>query len=427
MSRILVVLCSALALLQAQDRRITPVDGGRRLALVMGNRAYVRNPLTNPLNDAQDMQRALAADGFQVTVATDTTLKSMQKSIREFGASIRAGDTALFYYSGHGLQVRGVNYLLPVDFQAQSDDAVPDEAYPAQRVQELLEQAGARFRIVILDACRDNPLPSSKSLGRGLAPMNGGEGTYIVFATAENTVASDNPGQRNGLFTKHLLSVMDQPGLTLDQVLKETKRRVAQESRNLQRPWIYSDSTDDFYFRPAASTPVAPAIVPSTRKVDTAALFARGEERFNAGDVADALPFYRQAADAGDKNAMFRIGLIYENGNGVNEDKAEAMRWYRKAADAGDKSSMFRIGLMYGNGWGVKRNYDEAVRWYRKAADAGDARAMFQVGQSYEKGMGVAKNKAEAIAWYERCAAAGDVIGKEALRRLSVEQRVNQN
>src|SRR5580704_17544885 len=181
MSRILVVLCSALALLQAQDRRITPVDGGRRLALVMGNRAYVRNPLTNPLNDAQDMQRALAADGFQVTVATDTTLKSMQKSIREFGASIRAGDTALFYYSGHGLQVRGVNYLLPIDFQAQSEDAVPDEAYPAQRVQELLEQAGARFRIVILDACRDNPLPSSKSLGRGLAPMNGGEGTYIVF------------------------------------------------------------------------------------------------------------------------------------------------------------------------------------------------------------------------------------------------------
>jgi hypothetical protein len=91
--------------------------------------------------------------------------------------------------------------------------------------------------------------------------MNGGEGTYIVFATAENTVASDNPGQRNGLFTKHLLSVMDQPGLTLDQVLKETKRRVAQESRNLQRPWIYSDATEDFYFRPGPTHAVAHAPV----------------------------------------------------------------------------------------------------------------------------------------------------------------------
>jgi hypothetical protein len=382
MSRALVVLFSALAILQAQDRRITPVDGGRRVALVIGNRNYVRNPLTNPLNDAQDMQRALTADGFQVTVATDTTLKSMQKSIREFGASVRAGDTALFYYSGHGLQVRGVNYLLPIDFLAQSDDAVPDEAYPAQRVQELLEQAGARFRIVILDACRDNPLPSSKSLGRGLAPMNGGEGTYIVFATAENTVASDNPGQRNGLFTKHLLSVMNEPGLTLDQVLKETKRRVAQESRNLQRPWIYSDSTDDFYFLPGAGA--VSVVASSAPTVDAAALVKRAMEFYNAKDYAPALPLYREAAAAGDTGAMLQIGLFYDYGWSVTQDHAEANRWYRKAADGGNAFAMINLGVSYETGSGVAQSRTEAISWYRKAVAAGSTGA-----KDYLKRLGV--------------------------------------
>jgi formylglycine-generating enzyme required for sulfatase activity len=182
----------------------------------------------------------------------DAALAEMQREIREFVRQVRPGDLAFFYYSGHGIQVGGTNWMIPVDFRADFEDEVPDQAYSVQRLLSELEGAGASVRVLILDACRDNPLPAAaRRSGRdGLASMNGTEGTYLLFATGENQTASDNPRGSNGLFTSHLLEAMRRPGITLDGAFKETRRQVAAASGGHQRPWMATDIDQDLVLLP---------------------------------------------------------------------------------------------------------------------------------------------------------------------------------
>jgi tetratricopeptide (TPR) repeat protein len=252
------ILIGPLALsLSAQDnlRRIVPAVVGRRLALVVGNQDYARLPLRNARADAQAMDALLRLDlGFtDVRRVEDATLLSFQRAVREFVRQIRPGDLALFYYAGHGMQVGGTNWMIPVDFHADFDDEVQDQAVPAQRVLKELEDAGAAVRIVILDACRDNPLPAAgrRSGKMGLSAMGGAEGTYVLFATGENQTADDNPRGANGLFTSYLVEAMRKPGITLDAAFKETRRAVAEASRGRQRPWLLTDIDRDVVLMPA--------------------------------------------------------------------------------------------------------------------------------------------------------------------------------
>ena len=245
----------------AQDdaKRVVPTVQGRRLALVIGNQAYASRPLRNPVADARSMEGLLRADlAFDdVQKIEDSNLVGMQKAIREFVRKVRPGDLALFYYSGHGMQVEGNNWMIPVDFHAEFEDDVPDQAYSAQRVLKDLGEAGASVRILILDACRDNPLPAAARRGGkdGLVPMTGSEGTYVLFATAENQTASDNPRGANGLFTGYLVEAMRKPGLTLDQAFKETRREVSAATGGKQRPWLSTDIDRDIVLKPGAPAP----------------------------------------------------------------------------------------------------------------------------------------------------------------------------
>jgi hypothetical protein len=162
-------------------RRIAPTFPGRRLALVIGNQQHLRKPLRNSRADARSMDELLRSNlHFTVTRVEDAKLAEMQRAIREFVRGVRPGDLVLFYYSGHGVQMQGVNWMIPVDFQADFEDEVADRAYSAQRVLKDLEDAGATVRILILDACRDNALPAARrSVRDGLVSMSGGEGTYF--------------------------------------------------------------------------------------------------------------------------------------------------------------------------------------------------------------------------------------------------------
>ena len=271
----MVVCCLASSLLSAQGDRGTIIparpDSGRRLALVIGNDAYPWKPLINAVNDARSLAQALPQAGFapqDITLVTNTTLKQLQRAARMFVERVRAGDVALVYYSGHGMEVRGENYLVPVDFPADATELeVQDEAYSAQELLRNLESSPAKVRLLILDACRDNPLRATRSSAGGLARMDG-QGTLIVFATSAGKTASDNPRGGNGLFTGHLLKALPTPGLPIDQMIKQVAREVYRDSGGLQTPAIYGLLLEDFAFVAGSA---APSPTPNPPRIDAAA------------------------------------------------------------------------------------------------------------------------------------------------------------
>ena len=268
-ARVLALLLLTALILPAQDRRVVPAGGGRRLALVIGNDAYPWKPLVNSVRDARSIAQALPDVGFapnDITLATDTNLRQLQRAARDFLQKLKPDDVALVYYSGHGVEVRGENYLIPVDFPSNSSELdVQDLAYPAQQFLRNLEATGARVRLMILDACRDNPLRATRSAGGGLARMEG-QGTLVVFATGAGQTADDNPRGNNGLFTSHLLREMRTPGVSIDIMLKQVARAVYQDSGGKQIPSIYGMLLQDFAFVPgsvAAPASVTPAPPPA--------------------------------------------------------------------------------------------------------------------------------------------------------------------
>lgn len=233
-----------LLLLHAQPRDLTvePIRVSRRLALVIGNAAYPGEPLSNPLNDARAMTATLRRLGFETTPAENVGLRAMSRLIDEFTGRLEKGDLGLFYFAGHGVQVRFENFLVPVDFAPATEADIPYMAYSAARLRDKMEESGARVRVIILDACRNNPFRGSRGGGRGLAAMQTDvEGTLIAYATGDNNIADDNPRERNGLFTKHLVEALETPGLTHDDVFRQVKERVFLASGRRQNPFTYDN------------------------------------------------------------------------------------------------------------------------------------------------------------------------------------------
>ena len=220
----------------------------KRLALVIGNDNYTQfSPLNNPINDATDLKTVLERMSFQVTLLTNVTKAELEQGIRGFEASINKEDTVLFYYSGHGLQIDGRNYLVPVDAAIQRVNEVPYYTYEVNQLIDKLNEIEAKVNIIILDACRNNSF--TKSTQGGLAVMSGPIGSYIVYSTAPGTVAYDGvAGSRNSPFTKHLLQTIDQPNLTIEEVFKSVRSKVMRETGGQQIPWDSSSLIGDFYF-----------------------------------------------------------------------------------------------------------------------------------------------------------------------------------
>ncbi|MGB0747666.1 MAG: caspase family protein [Magnetospiraceae bacterium] len=229
-----------------------------RIALVIGNGAYAQSPLRNPANDARLMAAKLRELGFQVIERIDVDQNNMKRAIVDFGDALeRAGSeaVALFYYAGHGVQVNGANYLIPLKARIEREKDVEIEAVNAAWVLGQMEYANGRMNIVVLDACRNNPFVnrSFRSAARGLARMDAPRGSLIAYSTAPGNVALDGVGD-NSPYTAALVQAMSAPGLAVEQVFKEARRSVVSATEERQTPWESSSLVGDFYFSSAAAT-----------------------------------------------------------------------------------------------------------------------------------------------------------------------------
>lgn len=255
----------------AQEGRIAPqvrnttaprTFEGRRVALVIGNADYKFTPqLKNPGNDAADMAKVLRQLGFEVVQGLDLDKPGMDRTIRDFAEQLAGAHVALFFYSGHGLQVSGQNYLVPVDARLAAAAALDFEMVRLDLIHRTMERE-ASTNIIILDACRDNPLARnlaralgtrSTTIGRGLANVESGEGTLISFATQPGNVALDGEGRNSPFtraFTKHIVA----PGDDLPTILINVRNDVMQETARRQVPWEHSAMTARFYFTPPKDT-----------------------------------------------------------------------------------------------------------------------------------------------------------------------------
>jgi hypothetical protein len=223
-----------------------------RIALVIGNNAYNGlERLKNSVNDARLMARTLRGLGFEVVERTDVDENTMKRAIQEFGRRImQAGrnPVSLFYYAGHGLQVNGNNYLVPINARLERTSDVEIEAVDVALVLHQMKDASSRVNIVILDACRNNPLSRGlRSMTRGLASIDAPKGSLIAFSTAPNDVSVDGEGE-NSPYTLALAKAMQVPGLTTAEVFEQVRRQVLAATGDRQLTWEHSSLIGAFYF-----------------------------------------------------------------------------------------------------------------------------------------------------------------------------------
>ena len=265
-------LCATAALLamagaagRARSASSAAATDNRQVALVIGNSSYRVGALKNPANDAQAVAGALGALGFEVTLRENTSLRDMLEAFRQFSISARSARVRVVFYAGHGVQVKGRNYLLPVDTEIRGEDEMPAKSADLNELLDRLAAIKQGINIFILDACRNNPFSGTEVLGPdgrrlkfrglaapGLALVQAPLGSMVAFSTAPGGVALDNPGERNSLYTKHLLAMMQTPGLPIELVFKQVRLGVARETGRAQVPWESSSLTGDFCFKQSA-------------------------------------------------------------------------------------------------------------------------------------------------------------------------------
>jgi hypothetical protein len=286
----------------------------KRVALIVGNSQYTRitPKLVNPANDAHDLAQALASIGFDVILRTDVGKGAFDQALVEFSRKAKNADTALFYYAGHGLQHNGKNYFLPTDIEVQDEF---DFNYRAINQDSILDAVGQAksVKIVVLDACRDNPLArqfiASRSWGGGgLAPIEGAEETIIAYATAHGHVANDGEG-RNSPFTAALVRRIKEPGLEITTMFRRVANDVYDQTGGKQQPEITSSLRTDYVLNPAES--------------DSAA-WSRVRESTNPADFKEFIQKFPVSPFA--REAQFRIDLFERIRRETEEAKKEAER-----------------------------------------------------------------------------------------------------
>jgi tetratricopeptide (TPR) repeat protein len=376
---------------QPQDRGITITTNQsqsqqkqRRTALVIGNASYQDNPLKNSINDAEAMANALKDVGFDVILLENADLKQIENAIDTFHHQLKAGGVGLFYYAGHGIQVDGENYLIPVNAKLDVAEDVRYEAIPVGKVLARMEDAANQMNIVILDACRNNPFARKwRSSQRGLAPIQSARGALIAFATEPGGVAADGEGE-NGLYTSFLLKHLKTPNLDVELMFKRVREDLVQATQNKQVPWEYSSLVGDFSFNPVT---VAQSSQPNSTTAET--YFKQGEDYRNNNQYDKALAAYTKAIEVNPQyaEAYLRRGNVYHDLKEYDKaikDYNKAMADYNKALEI-ELEDVYASYKNRGNVYYNLKEYDKAMADYNKVLeiDPQDAHAYLRRGIVY--------------------------------------------
>ena len=235
----------------------------QRTALVIGNGGYSTGSLKNPVNDADDMAVALKRLGFNVILKKNAAQQDMEDAIRAFGDRLKKGGVGLFFYAGHGVQISGKNFLLPIGVKIDRETDVKYRAVDADMVLDEMGNAGNPMNIVILDACRDNPFGKTfRTASRGLAIISSApRGTLISYSTSPSSVAADGSG-RNSPYTGSLMKHMMTPRLPIEEVFKNVRQDLVRETQGKQIPWELSSLEGRFYFNERAG------VIEESKRVD---------------------------------------------------------------------------------------------------------------------------------------------------------------
>jgi hypothetical protein len=376
-----------------------PARAERRVALVIGASAYQHAPaLPNPVNDAVDVAAALVATGFTVVDAYDPDFAGMQRAVRDFGRALEGADVALVYYAGHGVQVDGRNYLLPVDVALGDDGAVQREALDVAQLLTLLGNV-PRVSLVFLDACRDNPLAAnlarragaarSLAVSQGLAQIGAtAANTLIAYSTQPGNTASDGRG-RNSPFSSAMLHHIGTPGLDVQEMMRRVRAAVVKNTNGVQVPWDNSSLTQGFHFvaAPAGSAvPSAEAWVPPPREPTPRQLDVALWDSVKAGQVEEVQNYLRQYpegifADA----ARARVAALTRQA-GAQREQARDMAQVIAQGLSAEFARLAGSGALIADPKEPHEFYANA-RLYEQRGDFGNARRaylrFFQFGTAY--------------------------------------------
>jgi len=427
-----------------------------RVALVIGNSSYAAGVLPNPRSDAELMAKTLSGVGFAVTRLFDADQATMKKAILEFGRKLRGSDSVgLFYYAGHGVEVGGENFLIPIGADIKDEEEVAIAAINLGELLKVMERASSRINIAILDACRDNPFASpTRSLAGGLAPVSAPTGTLIAYATAPKSVALDGKSGHSP-YTSALSAAIPAPGIAIEEVFRRTRRKVLEVTNGGQTPWEHSSLTGEFLFVPKSAAQETSERTADEERLPAVRLREIAEwERIKDTKDPEALRRHIAAypdgmftelatlkiaklqvkptpwswivtgslsgggATRGQSEVLYERALKLETGTGGPEALAEAVRLYREAADMGLVAAMHNLARMYDKGRGTPRDSREAASWYRRAAHNDHPAAMSALGTMYEFGEGIGADLAEALRLYRLAAEKGDPHGLTSLGYL---------
>ncbi len=372
-------------------------------ALLIANGKYSHFAgLAHPETDAEKLGAALEGLGFRVRVVRDGNREEMLEAISEFERELRnTGAIAFFHYGGHGVQVDGKNYLLPADADIPDERRVATRAVALDEVMTAMDAAAARASIIVIDACRDNPLPagSGRNLARGLSvvgmkPKN----SIVIYAAEAGSKALD------GLFTPILASALQQKGRTIDQIMKSVRSEVYTKSNGQQTPGEYNQLFEELFLgEQSQNSAASQSILPGTLLTESQLLNDQSNPKEGWGDI-DQL---KKIADQGDAEAQYKLARRYLLGEGAEKNPAEAVKWSRKAAEQEHPKAPNILGICYRDGFGVSKDLKEAVKLFKKSANSGFDKAQFNLGGCYRKGEGVQKDEGEAVKWYRKAAEQG--------------------
>lgn len=437
MMRHLLSLFMAVALLAVSS---AVAAASTRMALVIGMGDYQNiTPLDNTRNDARAVGDTLERIGFDVTRVEDAGQDSIRAALDQFAFDSQVADVALIYFAGHGVELDGVNYLVPVDVQPTSVDSIKDQSVTLKRMLDTVDDA-RKIRIVILDACRDNPFTgdlsqsaapagsttSGQAAGGGLAPAEPDPDTLVVFAARDGQVAFDGAGDHSP-FANALMAAFAEPGLEIGLMFRKVRDLVRQQTGNRQQSYTYGSlSSQSVYFidpedRPKATTAVAGAAQElrlddleqlvaladrteddsmATRSMKRVASILLNEPDSARYDPVRGLDYLRKAADAGDPEAMFELARFYEKGIHVPINDAQALAYFRRSADANYALALNDLGFMYAQGLlGLQQDYTQAFQLFEAAAQERHPQALFNFAVLIDQGQVPNRTPAQAAGY----------------------------